>query len=172
LFVELGGFDETFKRSEDDEFAIRLEKRGCVFRFEPKAIAWHYSNRSLESWLAIPRMYAYYDVEIDRQNPEVGYLAAKQRELGTRRLPLRAARAVLGGSRRTKFGVAAAVLAARALYKVKAVTPAMGALSVAYDLSYVDSMKQAERRPSTERSARSVALGADPSHLPPADQNP
>jgi hypothetical protein len=117
-------------------------------------------------------MYAHYDVEIDRQNPEIGYLAAKQRELGTRRLPLRIARALFGGPRRTRFGVAAAVRAALVLYKVGAVTPAMGALSVAYDLSYVDSMKQAERQTSSARQESSVARGADPAHLPPPDQHP
>lgn len=145
VFVELGGFDETFKRAEDDEFGLRLYKRGCVFHFEPEAIAWHYSNRSLESWLAIPRAYAHYDVEIDRQNPDVGYLAAKKSELATRRLPLRMARAVLGGPRRSKFGVRLAVGVANALYRAGIVGPAMGALSVAYDLSYVDSLRETER---------------------------
>lgn len=145
LFCEVGGFDESFKRAEDDELAIRLHERGCVFRFEPGAIAWHYSNRSLESWLAIPRMYASYDVEIDRAHPEAGYLDAKKAELGTRRLPLRLARAVFGGRLRSRLGIAIAVAAGRSLYRVGAVGLAMGALSVAYDLSYVDSMRRAER---------------------------
>jgi GT2 family glycosyltransferase len=145
-FVAVGGFDEAFKRAEDDEFALRLHERGCVFHFEPEAIAWHYSNRSLESWLAIPRMYAHFDVEIDRLHPEIGYLADKKRELGTRRLPLRAARAVLGGPRRSKLGVTAAVAAARMLYRVGAIDAAMGALSVAYDLNYVDSLRQSEQQ--------------------------
>ena len=62
--------------------------------------------------------------------------------------------------------------ASPARWCLRRITPAMGALSVAYDLSYVDSMRHAERRLATERSAPSIALGADPSDLPPADQNP
>jgi GT2 family glycosyltransferase len=150
-FNAVGGFDESFKRSEDDELALRLHERGCVFHFEPEAIAWHYSMRSIESWLAIPRMYAHFDVEIDRLHPDAGYLADKKRELGTRRLPLRVVRRVLAGPRRSRLGVAAAVGAAEQLYKVGAVDAAMGALSVAYDLSYVDSLRQSERqRPSED----------------------
>ena len=142
LFVEVGGFDETFKRAEDDELGFRLHKRGCTFHFEPGAIAWHYSRRSLESWLSIPRLYARYDVEIDRKHPDSGYLAAKVFELGQRRWPLRAARALLGGgSCRAQLGLRAAVWAALVLNKLGAVDVAMGAFSVAYDLSYVDSLR-------------------------------
>jgi GT2 family glycosyltransferase len=145
VFVDLGGFDEAFKRAEDDELAVRLHERGCVFHFEPGAIAWHYANRSLESWLAIPRLYARYDVEIDRQHPELGYLSDKKRELAKRRLPLRVARSLFDGPRRSRIGVAAAVAAATLLYRARAVDLAMGALSMAYDLSYVDSLQQSER---------------------------
>jgi GT2 family glycosyltransferase len=144
MFVELGGFDETFLRSEDDEFALRLHERGCTFHYEPGAIAWHHAKRSLESWLAIPRLYAKYDIEIDRKHPDAGYLAAKKAELGERRLPLRAARAVFSGPRRTRWAVQGAVQGGRVLYRLGATSLAMGALSVAYDLSYVDSLREHE----------------------------
>lgn len=143
IFNELGGFDVTFKRSEDDEFAVRLHRRGCVFHFEPEAIAWHYSNRSLESWLAIPAAYAYYDVDIDRRYPEEGYLTHKKHELANRRLPLRAVRRLFGGRRR-QLGIRCAVAAAKGLYRVQLVGLSLGALSVAYDLSYVHSMEISE----------------------------
>ena len=145
VFLDAGGFDETFKRAEDDELALRLQLRGCVFRFEPGAIAWHYSNRSLDSWLAIPRAYAHYDVQIDRQHPELGYLAMKKAELATRDKPLRAARLICAGPRRTRIGVSVAVSAARLLHRIGLVDTAMGAFSVAYDLTYVDSMRENER---------------------------
>ena len=67
----MGGFDESFKRAEDDELGLRLHRYGCRFHFEPEAIAWHYSNRSLEAWLAIPRAYAHYDIVMDRQYPDL-----------------------------------------------------------------------------------------------------
>ena len=90
IFMDLGGFDVNFKRAEDDEFAVRLARYGCDFHFESRALAYHYSNRSLDAWLAIPRSYAYYDVEIDRLYPELGHLEAKKHELSERRFPLRA----------------------------------------------------------------------------------
>jgi hypothetical protein len=52
---------------------------------------------------------------------------------------------VFGGPRRTKVGVDAAVTAARLLYRVGAIDLSMAALSVAYDLSYVDSLRESER---------------------------
>jgi GT2 family glycosyltransferase len=145
VFVEIGGFDETYKRAEDDELALRLDRHGCAFRFEPNALAWHYSNRTLDAWLAIPRAYAYYDVEIDRANPEVRYLATKKAELARRRLPLRIARALLDGPRRSQLGVTASVLAARAFFRLRAVGASMAALSVAYDLTYMRSLDESER---------------------------
>ena len=96
-FREIGGFDTTFTRAEDDELALRLFDAGCEFRFAPAAIAWHYSNRSLEAWLRIPRAYAHFDVEIDRLHPHMTYLAMKKAEMGERRLPLRLARRVFAG---------------------------------------------------------------------------
>jgi GT2 family glycosyltransferase len=147
LFEDVGGFDESFKRAEDDEFALRLHRRGCQFVFEPRAIAWHYSNRTLEAWLSIPRAYAHFDVEIDRRHPDVAYLAAKRAELAARRAPLRLAQAVCGGPRRTRIGVGASVRAATMLYRTGLVEPAMGLLSVAYHLNYVDSLRESSIPP-------------------------
>jgi GT2 family glycosyltransferase len=146
-FRKVGGFNESYKRAEDDEFALRLHIHGCHFRFQPAAIAYHYSNRTLDAWLAIPRAYAYYHVQIDRLHPYAGYLAARKRDLGRRRLPLRLARAACRGARRTELGVASAVAAARALFRLGRINASMGALSVAYDLTYVQSLREAETAP-------------------------
>jgi GT2 family glycosyltransferase len=143
-FRAAGGFDETFKRAEDDEFALRLDDLGCEFRFQPAAIAWHYSFRTLDAWLSIPRAYAYFDVQIDRLHPHAGYLEAKKRELAMRRAPLRIVRRVFHGPRGTKVGVSASVGAAKALARVGLTDASMGALSVAYDLSYVQSLREAD----------------------------
>lgn len=143
VFDAVGGFDPFFKRAEDDELALRLYKHGCRFHFEPGAIAWHYANRTLEAWLAIPRAYAYFDVAIDRQHPEIGYLARKEKMRRKRRVPLRIARTLLAGRARTKAGVSAAVTAAKGLYRCGWTAAAMGALSVAYELSYAESLTEA-----------------------------
>jgi len=144
-FRAVGGFDTDFKRAEDDELALRLRDHGCVFRFVPEAIAWHYSNRSLEAWLVIPRAYAHFDVEIDRLHPHVNHLRDRKRGLARRRAPVRAARAIARGPLST-VAVRMAVATAQLLYRAGFVDQAMGALSVAYDLSYVDSLRRAEAR--------------------------
>jgi GT2 family glycosyltransferase len=145
VFEAAAGFDDSFKRAEDDELALRLDRLGCGFVFQPRAIAWHYSERSLDAWLAIPRAYAHYDVEIERRYPEVGHLADKKAELAARRLPLRIARVVCDGPRRRRIGVAAATRSATSLYRLGFTSAAMGALSVAYHLNYVDSLRESER---------------------------
>jgi GT2 family glycosyltransferase len=156
-FRAVGGFDEDFKRAEDDEFALRLEKHGCRFVFEPAAIGWHYSNRSLEAWLLIPRAYAYFDVMIDRLHPGSNYLQQKKTELRQRRLPIRVARAVLRGRRATAFGVKHFVDLAQKAHRRGRVKVAMAALSIAYDLSYMQSLRDAEAGESEFDTARQAA---------------
>lgn len=139
-FRAVGGFNPEFKRAEDDELALRLRDHGCVFRFTPDAIAWHYSYRTLEAWLAIPRAYAYYDVQLDRLHPHVYHLRDRKRGLARRKAPMRAVRRLAARGPLHRPAVAGAVGAARVLYRLGLVEPAMGALSVAYDLSYVNSL--------------------------------
>ena len=45
------GFDVSFQRAEDVELAYRLEQYGQSFIFEQHARAFHYAERSLESWV-------------------------------------------------------------------------------------------------------------------------
>jgi GT2 family glycosyltransferase len=142
LFEEVGGFDESFTRLEDDELALRLFERGCTFHFVPDAVAWHYSHRSLSAWLEIPRAYAYFDVELDRLHPAVGHLATKRGELDQRHRLLRLARTALGGPRRRRVGVRLATTAARAAWRLRLTGATMVALSLAYDLSYFDELER------------------------------
>lgn len=144
-FRELGGFDETFMRGEDDELAYRLHRSGCRFVFVPDAIGWHYAVRSLEAWLAIPRAYARFEHRFDQLHPEADHLATKKAELRHRSPVLRVVRRLAGGPRRTALAVNGSVAAARAMHRVGWRWGAFGALSVAYDLSYVDSLREVER---------------------------
>lgn len=144
LFRKIGGFDETFKRSEDDELGLRLEELGCEFRFLPAALAYHYGDRSLAAWLAIPRGYGQYAVEMDRMVPQEGFLAARKRELAHSHPLMRAVRAVAGGRRRTALAVSATVSLGQALFRVRLTRLSMAAFSIAYDLSYCEAMREAE----------------------------
>lgn len=148
VFQAVGGFDETFTRAEDDEFGARLARAGCEFRYVPDALGWHYAHRSLESWRAIPKAYARYDVEIDRTYPEAGYLAAKKAELDQRKWPLRIARMTFAGRRR-RLGIEGAIWFGRQLYRFGRVDWSVAAFSVAYDLSYVQSLLETEAEAAT-----------------------
>jgi GT2 family glycosyltransferase len=144
-FRAVGGFDQRFLRAEDDEFALRLERHGCSFVFEPAAIAWHYSHRTLEAWLKTPRAYAYFDYLIDRLHPETRYLAQVKTELRGRRLPLRLARVLAKHRATTRLGVDSFVTLSRMAHALGYTWLMMGSLSVAYDLSYCRSLSEAER---------------------------
>ena len=60
--LEVGGFDPSFRRAEDVELAYRLSDLGMKFTFNPKAIGYHYAERSYRSWSSIPYLYGQNDV--------------------------------------------------------------------------------------------------------------
>jgi glycosyltransferase involved in cell wall biosynthesis len=64
---QVGGFNESFKRAEDVEMALRLEDIGMQFAFEPKAIGYHYATRTYQSWENARYQYGKYDVIMSRQ---------------------------------------------------------------------------------------------------------
>jgi GT2 family glycosyltransferase len=142
-FLAVGGFDERFTRAEDVELGLRLWKHGCQFLFEPRAIAWHYSERTLQGWLKIPREYGRFDVAIDELHPEQDRLEVVHRELAARHRLTRAYGVLLGGATTSRYGSAIAVGAARLLFRAGATGPAMNALSVAFDTEYRASLRKA-----------------------------
>jgi glycosyltransferase involved in cell wall biosynthesis len=160
-FLAAGGFDETLRRAEDDELALHLYEQGCVFSFQPQAIAWHYSERSLEAWLAIPRSYAECDVRIDRLHPAAGYVAVKQRELRERSAGLRLYRSAFLTAHCPGLGVTAAVAVARVLARRRRTLGlSMMALSAAYDLAYVDTLRRELQRQGTGPQASGLSGGS------------
>jgi GT2 family glycosyltransferase len=66
--LRAGGFDATFKRAEDIEFAYRLADEGFRFTFVPTARGYHYAERSFEAWLAIASAYGTTDVVLGRDH--------------------------------------------------------------------------------------------------------
>lgn len=142
VFLEAGGFDESFTRAEDIELGVRLEKLGCEFIFEPHAIGWHHARRSAARWLSLPEQYAHFDVAIGRKHPELGWLDVIREELAGRRGAMRAA-TNLTPSPAAGLVAHGLVAVARGLYALKATGPAMRSLSVAYDLVYRRALRAA-----------------------------
>jgi GT2 family glycosyltransferase len=64
--LQAGGFVASFRRAEDVELAYRLANKGLRFLFNPKAIGYHYAERSFNSWIAIPYVYGRNDVIFTR----------------------------------------------------------------------------------------------------------
>src|SRR5207253_1473051 len=58
----VGGFDETFLRAEDVEFAQRLQDSGLHFYFVPDAPVRHEPDRTFQSWLKVAYEYGRYVV--------------------------------------------------------------------------------------------------------------
>lgn len=150
LFREVGGFDEEFKRAEDDELGLRLRGRGCTFRFQPAAIVWHYPERTREAWLRIPRSYAVYNYRLDRLHPAAHFMDTHKRELERRHPALRALRRVFGRRPLAASAVHATVDVAQLLFALGLVRVSMAALSAAYDLSYAEALRRIEEHDSVE----------------------
>ncbi|MEM8705400.1 MAG: glycosyltransferase family A protein [Actinomycetota bacterium] len=62
LLDEFGGFDPAFRRAEDVELGYRLANAGVPFEFEMGAEAYHFAERSFDSWLGIASAYGRNDV--------------------------------------------------------------------------------------------------------------
>lgn len=82
--LEAGGFDPRFRRAEDVELAYRLENRGLRFVFNPKAVVYHYAERSFESWISIPYAYGVNDVIFTQQKNQAWLLPTVLREYHSR----------------------------------------------------------------------------------------
>jgi glycosyltransferase involved in cell wall biosynthesis len=78
------GFDTMFKRAEDVELAYRLEKQGFHFYFNPKAVGYHYAQRSFESWIAIAYSYGSNDVIFHTQKGQTWLLPIIKKEFNKR----------------------------------------------------------------------------------------
>jgi GT2 family glycosyltransferase len=131
-----GLFDIQFTRAEDVELALRMSMAGVEFRFVPGARAWHYAERSLESWRRIPGQYGRFDRAIDRMHPELCWLRTVGDEQAGRAWPLRAARATARWGLSRRLAVSSAALIARGFFAAGRRRAASRALSVAWDIEY------------------------------------
>ncbi len=93
LFEKAGGFDTAFRRAEDVELAFRLDGCGASFVFEEEAVAYHFAERSFDSWLAAAQAYGRNDVLFARDHGQEWLLPTlvaefQHRNVITRRLVL------------------------------------------------------------------------------------
>lgn len=136
-FVRSGGFDPTFLRGEDVQLAYRLADDGMDFAFQFEAKAYHYAQRSFESWLSIASAYGRNDAIMWRDHGQDWLVPTVHREYRGRNPLTRVFTAI--GVRRPEL-TAPAVDAVRPLADLadRLGVPALvqPALSAAYALTY------------------------------------
>jgi GT2 family glycosyltransferase len=136
-----GGFDEEFKRQEDVELAFRMVRLcGLRFQFDSEAAGTHRPTRSLASWLKIPFAYGSLDVvrarrgDVSWERVRHGYVA---RNPATRAL----ARLVLTVPTTGPLVRNGLLAAARLSYRLRQGRSAFAALSVIYNLRYLEGVR-------------------------------
>lgn len=72
LYLQVGGFDKTLKRSEDRELGVRFFKAGAKMVFSEHARSVHRSDHaSLDVWLNRALLYGIYDSKISEKHPDL-----------------------------------------------------------------------------------------------------
>ncbi len=136
--VAVGGFDEQFPRQEDVELAVRLEKqRGVEFVYAPDARGIHRPRRKFASWLAVPFAYGRLDV-VRAQRGDTSWDTVRHGYAARNRATRLLARVVLAAPRLGAPLRALLLPAARAAYRLRRAGPAFAALSVIYNVRYLE----------------------------------
>jgi GT2 family glycosyltransferase len=69
-YLAVGGFDTSFRISEDAELGVRLDLAGAEFRFADGATAWHASDHtSLKAWMGRSMAYGGADSRVSEKHP-------------------------------------------------------------------------------------------------------
>ncbi|MDT5016767.1 MAG: hypothetical protein QOD39_2927 [Mycobacterium sp.] len=153
-FLAVGGFDARFRRQEDMELGYRLDRLGCRFEFDADATVFHdSSDRSLDGWSRRPAASAHFDVLMDRLDPDSGRLAAVLAQLDDKHWALRIARRVIRTPAGRRHVAKSAMNAGRLLHGVRADRAGMAAISLVWDLSYCEALREARLRPDSEWSS-------------------
>ncbi|SEH50235.1 Glycosyltransferase, GT2 family [Mycolicibacterium rutilum] len=142
-FVAVGGFDARFRRQEDMELGYRLGRAGCRFVFDAQAVVFHDSDRTLESWQRIPAASARFDVLMDRLDADSDRLSSVQAELRDKHWALRLVRSLIRTAGGRQHAARAAMRAGRLLHGVRADRAGMAAMSVVWDLTYCEALREA-----------------------------
>ncbi|GAB4216651.1 MAG: glycosyltransferase family 2 protein [Roseiflexaceae bacterium] len=132
-----GGFDERFRRAEDVELAFRLSDLGLRFVFNPKAIGYHYAERSFGSWITTPYMYGRNDVIFAREKGQEWLLPKVRVEFRKRHPLVRAVvRACLGRQVPSALMIGGLRLAAEAGSRLRLEPVARAAYSGIFNLRH------------------------------------
>jgi GT2 family glycosyltransferase len=142
-FLAVGGFDERFARGEDTELGYRLARYGCEFTFDPSAVVFHDSQRTLRSWLAITAASAWFDVEWNRLVPEAARLKAIGEQEQSQHWALRAVGRTCRGPASQWCVLRAAMGAGFVLHALRADRLALPAFSVVRDVTYRRALQEA-----------------------------
>lgn len=142
-FLTVGGFDRRFARQEDIELGYRLARLGCRFEFDPAAVVWHNSNRSLRAWTHIPAASAEFDVLMDRFDPDSDRLSAVRAEMNAKHWALRMTRRLVQAPLAQRCTVNGAIGAGCILHAARADRAALAAFSLVWDLTYSRALQSA-----------------------------
>ena len=136
--MAVGGFDELFPRQEDVELAVRLEKeRGVRFVYAPEARGIHRPQRRWESWLAVPFAYGKLDVVRARRG-DTSWDTVRHGYRARNPLTRLLSRAVLAWPPCSGPLRALLLPAAQLAYRLGRTGPAFAALSVIYNMHYLE----------------------------------
>jgi GT2 family glycosyltransferase len=169
-FRAVGGFDERLARQEDIELGFRLFRLGRRFAFDPDAIVWHDSDRTLRRWTRIPALSAHFDVLIDQLVPDSQRLSSVREGLRHRHWLLRLARRVCRPPAAHRCVVTGAIGAGCLLHVLHADRPSLAAFSLVWDLEYTRALAEAtstsperlqRRQPASPRYGRRGAAGGE-----------
>ncbi len=151
-FIAVGGFDSRFRRQEDLELGYRLGRMGCRFEFDSDAVVFHDSDRTLEAWMGIPAASARFDVLMDRLDPDSARLSSVFADLDSRHWALRLARRFVRTPAGRRHAIRGAAAVGQGLHAMRADRAGMAAMSVVWDLTYCEALRQALATPEHDRS--------------------
>jgi GT2 family glycosyltransferase len=135
--LDAGGFDTRFRRAEDVELSYRLDEAGCRFEFNPRAVGWHYAERTFSSWLRNAHDYGVNEVVFARDHGRAGLLETVRDEFATRQALIRWASRIAVARPRLGAAMAAVLNAgAKAGARLGADRVTRALLSATYNVAY------------------------------------
>ena len=139
--IASGGFNEELRRQEDVELAYRLQSRcGTEFVFEPAAVGIHRPSRSLAAWLSIAEAYGRADV-VRAQSASGTWDRVRDSYTNRNAVTRALARLTLAAPCLNQPLSASLVAVARVAYGVGLDAAAIPALSVVYNLCYLEAAR-------------------------------
>jgi serine acetyltransferase/GT2 family glycosyltransferase len=158
-YEAVGGFDRSFRLSEDAELGVRLERAGVAFGLAPDAVSWHASDHaSLAGWMRRSHAYGAADARVAAKHPDVPD-ADPWRFLflvNPVSRPLLLLAALAPGAMRPVAWAAARV--GMALDALRARPVALAAITLAYGVQYFRGVRE-------QAGGRRAALGGLRRHL-------